>query len=502
MEPSNFGIWSLIPAIITIIFCYKTRKVHLALFIGVLAGAFIYGAGFISGFKQLGTYLFLSFTDVERLKITFFILMISAILKVLAETGASDKLGHYLGDKLKNRRKSRLSAFFISLLLFIDDYANVLITGASVSPVFRKNRISTYKLAYFIDVIASVSSITLISTWAAFEISLIGGATKGILTQSPVTTFFAAIPYHIFTILNIVFVFIIAYFGHWFSRKQIHKSIGRFSEHKKNARKRDMLIPFSALLTVAVLGMFVGGYLLTPAESRNNLISIIGNAPSIDVLNLSVILALTLLTFLIFRDQILSPKEYSAHLWQGIKELIPTGFVIILAKGLELVTIDLQTGYYISNGFKNFVTPEFLPLFIFLISALVTVASGFSWSSMVLVMPIAAQMAAGSESQILYAAIASTISGAILGAQLIPYSDKAIMSAAACKIQPIDHINTQMPQILFVAGLTIIAYLLMVILPLTLVYGIVLVLMGSGYWLVIKVRKKRKISTTSAKKSS
>jgi len=485
----NFGIWSLLPAIITILLCYKTRKVHLALFFGIMAGAFIFSAGFFTGFYQLGHYLFQSFTDVERLKITFFILMISAILKVLAETGASDKLGHYLGEKLKSKRKSRLSAFFISLMLFIDDYANVLITGASVSPVFKKNKISTYKLAYFIDVIASVSSITLISTWAAFEISLISGATKNILDQSAVTVFFAAIPYHIFTILNIIFVFLIAWFGHWFYRKKV-KKIRRtvFIKHKKTARKRDMLIPFSALLISAIVGMFAGGYILTPVAERGNLIAIIGNAPSIDVLNISVLLALVLLTFLIFRDKILYPKEYTGFLWQGIKELIPTGLVIILAKGLELVTIDLQTGYFISNVFKNFITPEFLPLFIFIIAALVTVASGFSWSSMVLVMPIAAQMAAGASAEVVYAVVAATISGAILGAQLIPYSDKAIMSSAACKISPLDHIKTQLPQILFVAGLTLIGYLLLIYLPIGLVYAVTLVLMVIGYGVFIRIK--------------
>jgi len=431
---------------------------------------------------------------MERLKITFFILMISAILRVLAETGASDKLGHYLGDKLKSQRKSRLAAFFISIMLFIDDYANVLITGASVSPVFKKNKISSFKLAYFIDVIASVSSITLISTWAAFEISLIGGATQGILDQSPVTIFFASIPYHIFTILNILFVLLVAWFGHWFYTKKLDENITEFTEHKKSARKRDMLIPFSALLTIAIAGMFVGGFFMTPAGDRNDLVTIIGNAPTIDILNLSVIIALILLTFLMFKDRILEKKEYSFLLWYGIKELIPTGLVIILAKGLELVTIDLQTGYYISDAFKSFITPEFLPLFIFIISALVTVASGFSWSSMVLVMPIAVQMAASSEAQIIYSAVAATISGAIMGAQLIPYSDKAIMSAAACKIQPIDHINTQMPQILFVAGFSILAYLLMIFLPVGLVYGIVILLLGVSYLTIVKLIQKKTLA--------
>ncbi len=498
MNTTNFGILSLVPAIITIVLCYKTRKVHWALFFGVIAGAFIFSADFFLGFKQLGTYIYQSFTDAERLKITFFILMISAMLKVLSETGASDKLGHYLGEKLKSKRKSRLSAFFISLMLFIDDYANVLITGASFSPVFKKNKISTFKLAYFIDVIASVSSIMLISTWAAFEISLISGATKGILDQSTVTIFFASIPYHIFTILNIIFVLLIAYFGHWFYRKKVKKiRHPSFTKQKRTARKRDMLVPFSALLITAVLGMFIGGYLLTPATDRTALVSIIGNAPSIDVLNISVIIALFLLTIMIFRDKILTQKEYTNYLWQGIRELIPTGLVIILAKGLELVTIDLQTGYFISNVFKNIITPDFLPLFIFIIAALVTVASGFSWSSMVLIMPIAAQMAAGAAPEVVYAVVAATISGAILGAQLIPYSDKAIMSSAACKISPLDHIKTQMPQILFVAGLTLIGYLLLIYLPIGLVYAVLLVLMALGYGIFVRVTVVTKQSRTT-----
>ncbi len=296
-----------------------------------------------------------------------------------------------------------------------------------------------------------------------------------------------AIPYHFFTILNILFVFLIAYFGHWFYKKNLGENIEPFAEHKLSARKRDMLIPFSALLIVAIGGMFIGGYILSPPADRDNLIRIIGNAPSIDILNCSVVIALILLTFLMLKDKILTPKEYSSCLWQGIRQLIPTGLVILLAKGLELVTIDLQTGYFISNALKEFITLQFLPLFIFAVSALLTVASGFSWSSMVLIMPIAVQMAAGAPQQVLHATIAASISGAILGAQLIPYSDKAVISSAACKISAIDHINSQMPQILFVAALTVLPYILNIFLPLGVVYGVVLCLMGLGYGLIIKL---------------
>ncbi len=490
MDTANFGPWSLIPAIITIILCYKTRKVHWALLFGVIAGAFIFQPSIIGGLQQLGIYLYRSFTNPERLKITFFILMISGILKVLAETGASDKLGHYLGEKLNNKRKSRLSAFFISILLFIDDYANVLISGASISPVFRKNKISTYKLAYFIDVIASVSSIMLISTWAAFEISLIGGATQGLLDMSAVNIFFHALPYHIFTILNIIFVLVIAWFGHWFYHKPMDEEISDITVHKKSARKRDMLIPFGALLGFAIIGMGVGGYLLTAPENRGNFVTVIGNAPSIDVLNLAVILAVILLSFLMIKDQVLSSGEYSNLLWQGIKELMPTGLVIIFAKGLELVTIDLGTGYYIAGFFKTFISPDMIPLFVFIIAASVTVASGFSWSAMVLIMPIAVQMAADGDMQVIFAAIAATISGAILGAQMIPYSDKAIMSSAACKISAIDHIKTQLPQVIFVAVFTVIAYGLIIYLPLTIVYPLILAAMILIYLIVVKVKKR------------
>ncbi len=479
---ANFGILSLIPTFITIIVAFATRKVYLALFLGVMSGAFALKTSFVAGFLKFFDYLYRSFTDVERLKITFFVMMVAGILEIVAFTGANIKFGEWIGSFLKSKKKARLTAFGLSSALFFDDYANVLIAGAAMRPVMDKHKISPAFLAYLSDSLATLASIMIISTWAAFEISLIENATTAVdIAQKGSVIFFKTIPFYFYTFMNVFLVFLVSFSGKWFATKKDNGSgIIKKEPAKKElkARKRDMIIPLAILIIVAFFGMFVWGYIETPQNQRTGIIKILGNAPSIDVLNLAVVIAMISIVFLMKKDKILPLKTIGRAILIGMKGMITTGLVIILAKGLEYCASDLGTGYYITDLFKTILSVNFIPMFIFIVAGLITVASGFSWSSMALVMPIAVQMASSSHSNvIIYASISAVISGAIFGAQLVPYSDKSIMTAAACGITPIYHIQTQLPQILIVGVVAILGYFLLGLqLPLYLIFIIMTIL--------------------------
>jgi Na+/H+ antiporter NhaC len=462
---TNLGLLSLLPTFITILIAFTTRKVYLALFLGIMSGAFALKTSLIEGTLKFLEYLYKSFTDTERLKITFFVMMVAGILEIVAFTKANIKFGEWIGNFLKSKKRARLTAFGLSSALFFDDYANVLIAGAAMRPVMDKHKISPAFLAYLSDSLATLASIMIISTWAAFEISLIENATNSVhIAEKGSIIFFKTIPFYFYTFMNVFLVFLVSYSGKWFATKKDNGSgiIKKESTQKElKARKRDMIIPLVILITVAFFGMFIWGYIETPQNQSISIITILGNAPSIDVLNLSVIIAMISIIILMKKDKILPLKTILKAITTGMKGMFTTGLVIILAKGLEFCASDLGTGYYITDLFKNILSANYIPMFIFIVAALITVASGFSWSSMALVMPIAVQMASSHNTTIIYASVSAVISGAIFGAQLVPYSDKSIMTAAACGITPIYHIQTQLPQILLVGFIAIFAYFLL-----------------------------------------
>ncbi|HDS03232.1 MAG TPA: hypothetical protein ENN72_05925 [Firmicutes bacterium] len=448
------AVISLIPTGVTIAVAYKSRKVWVALLCGILTGAVLSGHSFSGFFIKASTYLFVSFTDSERLKITFFVLMVAGMLHIMARTGANLKFGISVGRRLPNARIARLTAVGTSSLLFFDDYANVLIAGASMRPVMERHRISPAMLAYFTDVMATLASVALISTWAAFEISLIGGALKEARAEAgAMNVFLSALPYHLFTYFSILLVLITALTGRWFGgRKGEPHRINPPLAPGGQARRRDMIIPIITLVTVSFAGMLLLGSLHLPLGVPLSLTALFGAAPVIDALNLGVITASLFLAFFMIKDRVMGKKEFSSAFSHGVKGMWTTGLVIILARGLELTAGDLKTGYHMAYYFQQLMKPDFIPALIFVMAALVTVASGFSWSSMALIMPIAVQMALPSGEAVLYGSVAATISGAIWGAQMIPYSDKSVMTAAACGISPLYHIKTQFPQV-FLAGI-------------------------------------------------
>lgn len=353
----------------------------------------------------------------------------------------------------------------LSLCLFFDDYSNVLITGASMRSISDKHHVSRAMLAYLIDVLAALSSVAVISTWVAFESSLMADAARPLgIDRSGISLFLSSFPYHIYTYLAVLLTFLVAWSGRWFSHRldtSMNRSFKAPEIEGKGARSIHVVIPIATLVLSAGVGLFLSGYLVARGSGEPITITgILGDAPVMEVLLLATLLAIGVAVIMIRRDGVLPGATVRINLFRGIKAMIPAGMVIIMASGLAQVSEELGTGTFISASLGGMVSPTLLPAFIYLIAMLITVATGFSWSSMAIVMPIAYQMAM---EQTGLAAIpivsGAVICGAITGAQLIPYSDKTVMTAAACGITPIIHVKTQIPQVMMIAIVSIGGYL-------------------------------------------
>ncbi len=453
----DFGILSLIPALVTILAALLTRRVALSLFLGVVAGAFVVAGYKLTGFfSNSFEYLKIAFTDLERLKIVLFVVLIGGLLEIIAGSGAYNKFADSLKNSVNTPGKSRVATWGISMCLFFDDYANVLISGAAMRRINMKNNVTPAQLAYIVNVVAIMASIMIVSTWASFEGSVMAEAGNEVGVKGTITEFFIqSLPYHFYTFLAIIMAFMVAYTGKWFGYKADNKTyqLNHSSDIQNSKSKRyHLLAPILTLLGFAIGALFASGsYILMQAGKPITLINILGSAPSVDILILATLLAIAVGIVLVRKDHILTFPAIFRRFGKGTKNMIGVSLVIILAKGLSEVSGDLGTGVYITDTISDYITLDMLPMLIFIVSMLITVATGFSWSSMAIVMPIAFQMVVAEDATGMIPVIsAAVISGAVSGEHIIPFSEKAVITAAACKIEPIYHIKTMIFQTLVV----------------------------------------------------
>lgn len=449
----DVGFLSLIPALVTIVVALATRRVSLALFMGIVGGAVVAGAYTVSGFfDNMYEYLKVSFTDPERLLIVLFIILIGGLLELIQLSGGYDRFAASLSTRLNTPRKSRLSTWGLSMSLFFDDYANVLISGASMREINLRNKVTPAMLAYIVDVVAIMASIMIVSTWASYEGSVMADAGASIGVTKSISLFFLeSVPFHMYAVLAIFLTFLVAYTGKWFGARFDTQPLPKSDSGKELSAKVKLyhvLAPIFVLLGFAIAGMFVSGtWILIKNNEPISLINILGSAPTIEILVLGTLLAIATVFVLIKKDNLLNNKSIGLGLFNGGKSMIEVSLVILLATGLAAVSGKLGTGVYITGSMEGFVSPEMLPFLIFVISMLITVATGFSWSSMAIVMPIAFQMAvANGMGDMLPAISAAVITGAVSGEHMIPFSEKAVMSAAATKIAPVYHVKTMFLQ--------------------------------------------------------
>jgi len=453
---------SISPVIITMFVAAITHKTLLSIFSGLSFGILILSKFSVSDFFFNLYYYFIHiFTDIIRLKIVFFILCIGIFLYILNQTKAYNSFAIYSLKKINTPRKTRLYAFLMSFCLFFDDYANVLITGTTFKNIFEKNKISTYKLAYIIDTVSCVCSIALISTWAYYEISIIKESLSMYKVAENATIFFIkSIIFNFYTITAILICLTYCITGYWLGFQRIKHNTNFKIDFNSNTKPYIMILPISTWILSSIVLVFIFGYIYS--DYSNSIINILGASPILEILIFSTIIATFLLISLCIKDKIFkSYKIYFVFAIKGIKSIFSVAIILLLANGFSKMSLDLNTGYQLSQLFikLNFYN-QFLPLFIFFLSVIISITTGSSWSTMAIIMPIAFQLIfIENISSYNYIVIASVISGSLAGAKLVPYSDKVILSSLACEISSFLHIKTQFPYVILSILITVLSYI-------------------------------------------
>lgn len=474
-------IFSLIPALIMLILVLLTRKVLLSLGIGIIVGAlFIHNFNIVDSVVEIwsvfiGIFISDGAFNIGEIQLIGFLILLGIMTAFLQATGGSQAFGDWMIAKVKTRRGAQLMAPILGIIIFIDDYFNALAVGQIARPLTDRHHISRAKLAYYIDsTSAPVTVISPISSWGAYLIGLVGGL---VVTTDlkPLQAFVQMIPYNLYAIGALVLVFLVALFNLNVGPMRKHEDLamnhgevvprgakipGDLSnvfEPSKKGRIYHLIIPIVVLLIVTIVLMFVTGAM---GSEHITILSIFENTN----VNLSLFyggLAAVIVSFVLFLLQREHQVKTSLVFIEGIKAMLPAIYILLLAWMIGSIISTLQIGEYLAQVVENAnISTSLLPLIFFVISGFIALATGTSWGTFGIMLPIASNIMAVADTNLLIPSLAAVLAGSVFGDHCSPISDTTVLSSTGAGANHIDHVMTQLPYAFIVAISSAVGYLI------------------------------------------
>ena len=506
-SPSRFfnTVWSLLPPIIAIALALITKEVYSSLFIGILVGGLLY-----SNFAFESTILHVfndgivaSVTDSYNMGILIFLVILGTMVCLMNKAGGSAAFGRWAEKNIKSRVGAQLASILLGCLIFIDDYFNCLTVGSVMRPITDKHNISRAKLAYIIDATAApICIIAPISSWAA---AVAGFAEDG----QGFNLFLRAIPYNYYALLTIVMMVglvvmkvdfgLMSTFernaietGDLFSGPNPYASADESVEEGKG-RVLDLVLPVVMLIICCVIGMiYSGGFF----EGEDFITAFSNSDASVGLmLGSAFALVFSFIYFLIRRS--MKFKDMMSCIPEGFKAMVPAILILTFAWSLKAMTDSLGAKFFVRDFVRTSATgvQMLLPVIVFVIGCLLAFATGTSWGTFGILIPIV-QNVFSMDNPMAIICISACMAGAVCGDHCSPISDTTIMASAGAQCDHVNHVSTQLPYAVTCAVVSGITYLIAGILAqfgapgiLSLPIGIVLML---ATLLVIKTRHSKK----------
>jgi Na+/H+ antiporter NhaC len=482
------GLLSIIPPLLAILFALIFRQVILSLILGVYIGAvFIHDYNPLTGLLRLiDKYIINSISDVSHIQILVFTLLFGGVIGLISKSGGTRGIANVITKFAKNRRSTMLSAWLSGLVIFFDDYANTLIVGNLMRPVTDRMKISREKLSFIVDATAApVASVFIISSWIGYEVGLIqDGLTMIGSDANAYTTFLATIPFRFYPIVMLFFVFFISYtqrdFGPMYKAERRALVEGKLFNGKEKA-KADLahaseifgnedkakwyngIIPILVIIFGTIIGLIYTGInsLQEQSISEYGLREIISNSDSYLALLWSSFSACIVAAAMIITQKIMSLSETIDAWFIGLRSMLLAVIILVLAWAIGAITVEMKTADYIISLIGDNISPHYLPVIIFLVAGLTSFATGTSWGTMAILMPIVIPLSysvsglygldAIESTLILQGVISSVLAGCVFGDHCSPISDTTILSSMASGCNHVDHVRTQLPYAVLVA---------------------------------------------------
>ena len=499
VNANKFGLWTLLPPLVAIILAFITKNVVISLFIGILSGSFlislaghnVFGA-FIQAFLDFVNIALNSLADPWNAGIVLQVLAIGGVINLVAKMGGAKAIAEALAKKAKTVKSTQMTTWL--LCVFFDDYANSLIVGPIMRPVADKMKISRERLAFIIDATAApVAGLAIISTWIGLEVSLIGEGFSSIgVEASGFGVFLQTIPYRFYNILILAFIVITAL---------TLKEFGPMRKAEIAARNRDKnikdevaveataqmdelepkegvklsiwnaIIPIGALIISALVAFYYSGYsaiiggdpsatqeiMINSPFSFKGIMEAFAASDASVALFQSALFASIVAILMGVCKKIFTLSE-AIEVWvDGMKGLIITGVILILAWSLGSVIKELGTAYYLVEVLKGAIPAFLLPSLIFILGAVISFSTGTAYGTMSILMPLAIPLAYSINPDMSFVVVCTSavLTGAIFGDHCSPISDTTILSSMGAGCNHIEHVKTQIWYSLFVAAVTI-----------------------------------------------
>ena len=464
--------WALLPPIIAIVLALITKEAYSSLFIGVLIGAM-----FCAGFSPVGT-LDTALNDgfiaaiAENAGIFLFLVLLGIIVALVNMSGGSAAFGRWAETHIKSRVGAILATFVLGVLIFIDDYFNCLTVGSVMRPVTDGHRVSRAKLAYLIDATAApVCMIAPISSWAAAVSGVAADLNAG---YSGIELFIKAIPYNFYSLLTLVFIVALACMKFDYGPMRIHEMSAQLNgnlgglagseDEAANPKGRVIDLVLPVLIITCTIGMlYVGGFFgADPSgstEFAGDFIGAFGNTNAFVGLPWGGIISLVLIVIYLVARGVISFKDAMSCVPKGFIAMVPPIIILTLAVSLKTMTSNLGAAEFVrdlmygaSSGLYSL-----LPAVIFVVACILAFASGTSWGTFGILIPITTAIFPTS-SELLIIGISACCAGAVCGDHCSPISDTTIMASAGAQVDHLTHVSTQLPYVITVAAVSFVTY--------------------------------------------
>ena len=492
--------WALVPPVVAIALALITKEVYSSLFLGILVGGLFY-----SGFSFEGTIVHIFqdgvvsvLSDSYNVGILIFLVILGAIVCLMNKAGGSAAFGRWASEHIKTRTGAQLATVALGVLIFIDDYFNCLTVGSVMRPVTDKHNISRAKLAYLIDATAApVCIIAPISSWAAAVTGFVEG-------EDGLALFISAIPYNFYALLTIVMMVTIAILNIDFGSMKVHEDNAKngdlFTTPDRpygdgndevtvgNGGVKDMVIPILSLIVCCVIGMiWTGGFF-----EGENFVTAFSNSDASVGLAVGSAFALVITIALYVSRKVLGFKECMDCIPEGFKAMVPAIMILTFAWTLKAMTDSLGAAEFVAAIIKGSASGivNLLPAIIFLVGCFLAFATGTSWGTFGILIPIVVDAFQATNPTLMTIAISACMAGAVCGDHCSPISDTTIMASAGAQCNHVNHVSTQLPYAVSVAAISFITYIVAGFVQsawISLPVGIMLTL---GYLIVMKKRSE------------
>ena len=465
-------ILSLLPPIIAIALALLTKEVYSSLFVGILSGALLYSNFNIWGMVTDTVDVMISkVSDSWNVGILVFLVLLGMMVSLINKAGGSAAYGRWASRHIKSRTGAIISTAFLGMLIFIDDYFNCLTVGSVMKPVTDKHNVSRAKLSYLIDATAApVCIIAPISSWAA-AVSSVAPEGQGL------TLFIQSIPYNLYALLTLACVILLALLKLDFGPMRLHETnamngdlfttdarpYAGLVEETENTRGKviDLVLPIVALIVSCVMTMvYTGGFFDTESGAYMNFIEAFSGSDASVGLVLGAFIALAFTLALYFPRKVITFQQFADSFAEGFKAMVPAILILTFAWTLSGVTSQMGATVFVAEFVRSSASglANFLPAIVFLIAVGLAFATGTSWGTFGVLLPIVCAVFPSGELMVI--SVSACLAGAVCGDHCSPISDTTIMASTGGQCDHINHVNTQLPYALLVAGVSFLGYIL------------------------------------------